>query len=142
MHIDLKRDPSDADIAAVRDGLRAANRLSAPADAAAPQTLVLHLLADDGAIAGGLVGILVLDWLVIDMLHVDAALRRRGHGAALMARAEAFARERDAVGIWLDTFSFQARPFYDKLGYTVFGTLEDHPRGAQRFFMQKRLAPT
>jgi GNAT superfamily N-acetyltransferase len=55
-----------------------------------------------------------------------------------MARAEAWARQRNLAGMWLDTFAFQARPFYEKLGFTVFGTLEDHPRGSRRFFMQKR----
>jgi hypothetical protein len=40
--------------------------------------------------------------------------------------------------LWLDTFSFQARPFYEKLGYEVFGQLEDYPRGHSRYFLQKR----
>jgi hypothetical protein len=43
---------------------------------------------------------------------------------------------------FLDTFSYQARPFYEKLGYEVFGTLNDYPRGHQRFYMQKRLGGT
>jgi hypothetical protein len=58
-----------------------------------------------------------------------------------MRRAEAVAAARGCVGVWLDTFSFQARPFYERLGYSVFGTLEDNPRGGARFFMQKRLVP-
>jgi hypothetical protein len=42
-------------------------------------------------------------------------------------------------GAYLDTFSYQARPFYGKLGYAVFGTLEDYPPGHRRFFMRKAL---
>ena len=38
-----------------------------------------------------------------------------------------------------DTFSFQARPFYEKLGYRVFGTLENHPSGHQHYLMTKKL---
>ena len=37
------------------------------------------------------------------------------------------------------TFSFQARPFYESLGYEVFCTLEDYPPGHRRFFMKKAL---
>jgi ribosomal protein S18 acetylase RimI-like enzyme len=39
--------------------------------------------------------------------------------------------------VWLDTFSFQARGFYEKLGYTVFGEIENHPPGHSRFFLRK-----
>jgi hypothetical protein len=38
---------------------------------------------------------------------------------------------------WLHRF--QARPFYEKLGYRVFGTLENHPAGHQHHFMTKQL---
>jgi len=36
-------------------------------------------------------------------------------------------------------FSFQARGFYEKVGYTVFGRLDDCPPGHSRFYMQKPL---
>jgi hypothetical protein len=40
---------------------------------------------------------------------------------------------------YLDTFSHQARPFYEEFGYVVFGTLDDFPKGHARFSMRKRL---
>lgn len=43
-----------------------------------------------------------------------------------MKRAELYAVERGCTNAFLDTFSFQARPFYEKLGYRVFGILENH----------------
>ena len=73
------------------------------------------------------------------MLHVPEALRGQGIGSELMRRAESFCREQGLAGIWLDTFHFQARPFYEKLGFTVFGTIEDHPAGSRRYFLSKRL---
>jgi ribosomal protein S18 acetylase RimI-like enzyme len=60
--------------------------------------------------------------------------------SALMREAEAVARENGCTGIWLDTFSFQAPGFYEKLGYTVFGTLADYPPGHSRFFLHKTLS--
>ena len=46
------------------------------------------------------------------------------------------ALRRGCRAAYLDTFSYQARPFYEKLGYEVFGTLDDYPLGHQRFFMR------
>jgi hypothetical protein len=43
--------------------------------------------------------------------------------------------------VWLDTYSFQARGFYERLGYTVFGTINDYPPGHSRFFLTKTLSP-
>ena len=56
-----------------------------------------------------------------------------------MKRAELYAVERDCTDAYLDTFSFQAGPFYEKLGYRVFGTLENHPAGHLYYFMTKKL---
>ena len=91
------------------------------------------------AIQGGLYGACFYDWCVIRLLVVPGSARGQGLGTQLMARAEAIARARHCMGIWLDTFSFQARGFYEKLGFTAFGELNGHPRNASRIFLQKRL---
>ena len=57
-----------------------------------------------------------------------------------MEQAEAVAREQGCVGIWLDTFTFQAPGFYRKLGYALFGEIPDYPPGSSRFFLSKRLS--
>ena len=49
------------------------------------------------------------------------------------------AREKECVGIWLDTFSFQAPAFYQKMGYSELGQIVDYPPGHRRHFFQKRL---
>ena len=104
----------------------------------APLALVLREPGSD-AILGGLWAECYYDWCFVRLLAVPEQARGNGLGTQLMARAEAFARQRGDAGIWLDTFSFQARGFYEKLGFTCFGELEGHPRGGRRFFMQKRL---
>ena len=73
-------------------------------------------------------------------LWVSDGLRGRGVGRELMDRAEVRARERGCHSAWLDTFSFQARGFYEKVGYEEFGRL-DYPPDHHRHFMQKRLTP-
>jgi GNAT superfamily N-acetyltransferase len=86
---------------------------------------------------GGLWGIVIADWLFVELLFVPETCRRRGLGASLMKQAEAIAARRGCVGVRLDTFTFQAPRFYEKLGYQVFGRLDDHPRGHQRIYYCK-----
>jgi GNAT superfamily N-acetyltransferase len=92
-----------------------------------------------GAVSGGLWAISYYGWLFVELLVLPEAVRGQGLGTRLMREAERVARERGCVGVWLDTFTFQARGFYEKLGYTVFGQIDDYPPGHSRFWLQKRL---
>lgn len=104
------------------------------------QTFVWSLReAAGGAVVGGLYGRIAAGWMFIELLSVPEAMRGKGHGRQLMEQAEALARERGCIGIWLDTFSFQAPEFYRRLGFVVFGEINDYPPGHSRYFLQKRL---
>ena len=129
--------PTDRDREAILAPLRAYNIAQAGDPRIRP--VVLNVIDPDGQTAGGLWGRLGYDWMFIELLVVPEAARGTGIGRHLMALAEARAREENCVGIWLDTYAFQARGFYEKLGFSVFGTIEHYPRGYQRFFMEKRL---
>ena len=93
-----------------------------------------------GDVLGGLLGQVWGGWLQVSHLWVGEGARGAGHGAALMREAEAYARARGAVGATVETHSFQARPFYERLGYEVFGTLDGYPPGHAKFFLRKNLA--
>ncbi len=123
--------------ALIEDALRAYNARSAPPANYLP--LRLTLKDSEGMVVGGLLGHSSYEWLFISVLIVSEGLRRRGLGRKLMEQAEQIARARGLTGIWLDTFDFQARPFYEKLGFSVFGELRDHPRGISQYWLQKRL---
>ena len=121
---------------AILDRLREFNLSRAgPANS---EPLCVAILDDDGGVEGGLYGNTLYDWLVIELLFVPERLRGSGVGSQLVAEAEEQARARGCIGAWLDTFSFQARGFYEKLGYTLAGTVPDHPVGGARYFMIKR----
>ena len=94
-----------------------------------------------GAIVGGIVGTTNWNWLHVGLVWVSESCRRGGLGRRLMAELERAAVARGCTRAHLDTFSFQARPFYERLGYRVFGVLDDYPAGQQRFFMEKTRAP-
>jgi GNAT superfamily N-acetyltransferase len=105
--------------------------------------LVIPIRNDDGSVAGGFWGCTAFQWLHIEMLFVPEPLRGGGLGSALMALAEVEARHRGCCGSVVDTLSFQARRFYEKIGFTVFGELDDFPPGYSRLYLQKRFdSPT
>jgi len=91
-----------------------------------------------GKSIGGLWGHTAYDWMFVQYLAVPEACRGQDFGTSLMLRAEQLARARGCIGVWLDTFSFQAPGFYEKLGYSVFGGIENYPAGHRRLFLHKR----
>ncbi len=133
------------DFRAVHDVIRRGIRGADPSDVGARdyQALCLSLrdAADDG-IVGGLIGATMWAWLMIDGLWVAEALRGRGLGGQLLARSEAVAAERGCRGVWLGTFDFQARPFYERHGYTVFAEFPGFPSGHTHFHLRKDLTPS
>jgi GNAT superfamily N-acetyltransferase len=133
--IDPAADP--ADLKVVTDGLRAFNieRIGDPGEV--PVNVLLR--DESGRIVGGLIGIIKWRWLYVAKLWVDESARGQKAGSRLMAAAEEFAKRHGATNAYLDTFGYQARPFYEKLGYTVFGTLEGFPPGSCQHFLTKVL---
>jgi GNAT superfamily N-acetyltransferase len=136
-HIVATEKPTVADRDAVLAVLNAYNQSRAGPSHYRPLALLLRDAA--GGTIGGLWGRSMYDWLYVELVAVPEPLRRKGVGSQLMRRAEAVAAERGCVGVWVDTYGFQAREFYEKLDYDIFGTIDDHPRGSQRFFFSKRL---
>ena len=98
------------------------------------------LRGERGDVLGGMLGQLWGGWLQVTYLWVAKTVRGAGHGTRLMANAEAYARARGAVGATVETHSFQAKPFYERLAYQVFGTLNGYPPGHAKFFLRKALA--
>ena len=136
LRITIAENPSDADRDAVLAPLRAYNIARAGDPRIRP---VAVLLTDEGGDhVGGLWGKCAYDWLFVELLAVPKQRRGENYGKALMEQAEGIARTNGCVGIWLDTYEFQARGFYEKLGFEIFGTLDDHPVGQKRFFLRKR----
>ena len=92
-----------------------------------------------GSVTGGLWGSTGYGWLFTQLLVVPEAMRGQGIGSEIMRCAEREAISRGCHSAWLDTFEFQAREFYEGMGYVCFAELPDYPAGFARFFMKKAL---
>ena len=137
MRIDSETSPSEETLAAVRAGMRRYTESQVVWDEYTDLALVAR--ADDGTVIAAALGETGRGWLHVSVVWVEERARRQRLGTRLMNAMEAEAIRRGCRGAYLDTFSYQARPFYEKLGYEVFGTLDDYPPGHQRFYMRKRL---
>jgi GNAT superfamily N-acetyltransferase len=92
-----------------------------------------------GSVKGGALADLWGGWVHVTYLWVAEELRGHGYGRQLLALVEAEARGTGCRGIYLETFSFQAQPFYEKNGYTVIAQLPDYPEGHTYYFLRKFL---
>ncbi len=106
-------------------------------------SFVLAARKSDRTLVGGLTGTTSYGWLLVKTLWVSEEQRGSGIGRQLMQRAEEKARHVGCHGAWLDTSSPQAMAFYRRLGYEIFGQLENgadqHPAGHRRWFLRKAL---
>ena len=80
--------------------------------------------------------VVCLDW-TDTKAYTDWLSAKTGESYRLLSEAESFARENGAVIAFFKTV--EARVFYEKHGYQVYGVLEDRPVGTQLFHMKKRL---
>lgn len=56
-----------------------------------------------------------------------------------MKAVEKEAKKRNCRFISLDTFSFQAPKFYEKLGFEQVGQETDFPKGFDKFYYRKKV---
>ena len=88
---------------------------------------------------GGITGDMFGGWIYISLLWVEKALRNQGFGTQLLNRLELEGARLGCKYAHLDTYSFEARPFYERAGYEVFAKLDDYPRGYSKYFLKKTL---
>jgi GNAT superfamily N-acetyltransferase len=102
---------------------------------------VLSVRDAKGRILGGLILQSYWQESYVELLWLSERARRLGYGRRLMQEAERRARRRGSRLMHLNTYSFQAPGFYEKLGFKRFGGMAGSPRGASRHFYAKRLRP-
>ena len=103
------------------------------------KSLCVFARDQEGHMVGGLTGRTYWQYLDIAFLWVDERYRGNGCATELMKAAEDEARARGCNRVFLDTLSFQALGFYQKLGYVEFGRLFGFSGKYERHYLHKRL---
>jgi len=137
MSVQIKTDNSPEFAEAVKEQIVSFN--ARHWDASLRQPLGLKITAENGELLAGLSGRTFGNWLLVDYLWVAEHCRGHGYGKGLMLEAEAIARKRGCRFVLLDTLDFQARPFYQQLGYQLVFTQQQYPLEGERYYLQKML---
>jgi len=103
------------------------------------KSLCVFARDEAGTIVGGLTGRTYWQYLDIAFLWVDDKHRREGYATQLLKAAESEASARGCERVFLDTMSFQALGFYQKLGYAEFGRLPGFGGKYDRHYLYKQL---
>lgn len=141
MPIELTCDPAPEDAAALSRGIADFNRATIPDLEPNEAEVRFHVLArgDDDALTGGIRASCYWNTLHIELLWLSEDARGSGTGRALLQRAESFAQENGCGKAFVETTSWQARPFYEANGYVHMATLPDRPKGHASHYLGKTL---
>ena len=129
--------PTPADVDVVRHGLDAYDASQGAVVDWVPRALFARNA--EGVIIAGLTGSTYWGYLYVGRLWTEGRFRNLGLGSRLLADAEQEAQRRGCHSVHLMTGDFNALPFYQKRGYTIFGELHDMPPGHTQYFMCKKL---
>lgn len=136
MQLTNPQPPQADDFEALRNGLNGFNE--AVTGQLLRERIASFIKDEDDVVLGGILGEIKWGWLHIEGLWVDASIRQGGWGARLLGAMEQYAQSKGITNFHLETTSFQALPFYQKQGYSVFGELPDMPPGHVSYFLKKQ----
>jgi ribosomal protein S18 acetylase RimI-like enzyme len=134
----VEGEPNPTDLQALREGMLAHHAESGhPREQA---TLSIFLRDSSGEPFGGVIASTLWGRMQIQSLWVHESIRGQGWGRKLMEAAEKEAVRRGCTDADTATFSWQAPDFYRRLGYEVYGVLEDYPPGNSLTYFTKELS--
>ena len=138
-HWTVSAHPAPEDVQFLEDQINAFN--VAQTGISGEGDILLSIVARDdaGQISAGVYGWTWGGCCEIRFLWVRPDLRGQGYGRGLLQAAEQEARRRWCGQMVLDTHSFQAPEFYQKLGYEIVGVVDEYPRGHKKYYLKKRL---
>lgn len=131
-------DPGEDVSKAIDEGLTAFNVRTMGAPDWIP--VQVSVRGDDGTVIGGITARVFLDTLYVSTVWIDDSLKGLGHGRAMLEMVQSEGRRLGATHAWLYTASWQARPFYEAMGYSCFAEMAFGGGRYKRYFMRKDLA--
>ncbi|MBS4695028.1 GNAT family N-acetyltransferase [Aeromonas allosaccharophila] len=101
------------------------------------QPLMVIIRNDNDEIVGGIAGRTIYHQFLIEVLWVHDDKRGLGLGIQLMEIAELEAKKRGCIAAQVDTLSFQAPRFYEKMGFQIVGNVSGVKGSPDRYFLLK-----
>ena len=133
----VEDEPNPADVRALENGLYRYNVEQTDRDDG--RWLAIFVRDADGRITAGLSGWTWAGWLKVNNLWVREDLRHKGQGRDLLTAAETEAKARGCTRATLETYSFQAPKFYERLGYKIVAAVDEMPAGHKHYVLVKEL---
>lgn len=141
MNIEVTTAPNKKDLETISKGIQSYNQKYISDDVVfEPDTKFAAFAKDEnGKVVGGIRAVAFWNYCILELLWLSDETRGQGVGSKLMDAAENFAKEKGFGYMRTETLSFQAKPFYEKRGYKVFGELPDYPNGHVTYCLVKEL---
>jgi GNAT superfamily N-acetyltransferase len=103
------------------------------------KSFLLFIRSQAGQVIAGLSGDILGNLCGIHLMWVDDLHRKKGLGAKIIRNLEQYALSKGCNFIQLDTAEFQAKEFYEKLGYATVAVLDQGFMGYKQYIMRKVL---
>lgn len=141
MLIELTENPTKEELITISKGIKSYNQqfLDDSVVFEVDTKFAVFAKNEEGKVLGGIRARAYWNYCMIELLWLSEEARGAGIGTQLMTTAEQYALEKGFKYIRTETVSFQARPFYEKLGYQVYGALPDFPEGHTTYCVFKKL---
>ncbi|MBD0401560.1 N-acetyltransferase [Flammeovirga sp. EKP202] len=141
MNIEVTSEPSKDDLKTISKGIETYNQNFIPDEVVFEKDtkFAVFVKNDNGKVLGGIRACAFWNYCIIELLWISEEARGMGVGTQLMASAEEYAIDKGFEYMRTETLSFQARPFYEKQGYMVYGELKDYPKGQTTYCLVKKL---
>ncbi len=141
MKIEITTDANQRDAKTLSQGIIDFNLLKIPDLEPIEDEVKFFVFVRDenDAVVGGIRAICYWNTLHIELTWLSEGLRGSGIGSELMTSAEKFAKENGCQKALVETTSWQAKPFYEKVGYKHIATIPDRPKGHASYFLTKEL---
>lgn len=141
MRVELTSSPSKKDLMTISEGIQSFNKKHLPDDIVFEKDINFAVFAkdDNGEVLGGIRATAFWNYCIIELLWLSEEARGLGLGSKLIQCAEDYAIDNGFKYMRTETLSFQAKPFYQKMGYKVFGELPNYPEGHTTYCLVKEL---
>lgn len=130
-------EPGEEDFRALSSGL-----LAQHTESGHPRKSIkfnIFLKSEAGKVWGGIICTCLWNGMEIDSLWIEESLRGQGWGRKLLEAAETEGKIRGCTFAYTNTFTWQAPEFYKKLGYVLYGRLDNFPVGNSLSYFRKDL---